>query len=375
MHNIPRIQQVVAGTALLSLLLLPACSTATRLGQLIPKHPNSELVKGEVTAAGYLQIIAIKKREAVKPKENEPKLGPDGQPIPGGPASAGAAAAFAAELVIDAAKQELEREAEKYERQFSARTLLTVREMGEEGYLYLVRSTDRPKVRMTQAARHPSSVSEIIHALHAATTSHDHKLSIEKEQEAVKELSSLIPGNKVPQMVLAIRLTREQGIGASIYRAHQPKLWVAGVGAKVVGFNQIQPWTWLGALLLKTGNEAVVEVQMTAKALQLEGVSEPKRTYKGSWVQVEPSSTIVSGAKVDLTKPGTVYAAGPKAGSWLPIPSIITEQGEQGYVDLTFTVVEKDPSNVKQRLKKVSEEVEKNKGSWIDWVKKQAGGA
>lgn len=347
MHYIPPIKQVLAGTALLSLMLLPACSTATRLGQLIPKHPNSELVKGEVAVAGYIRT---------KKFENN-SLGADlkapSDAAALGAGASAAAAAFIAGVAIDAVKKELDREAEKYEKQYTARTALTVEELGSRGTLLYIRCTDA----MPRGSTREIAITKAIEGL-----------SLQPGDDKTT-LHSLVPENKVPQMVLAVNLTSNNS-ATTVYKAGNAKLWVAGVGAKVVGFNGKQPWTYLGGLLLKTGNEAEIDIGMTVKALHLKNLKNDKATWESSWVQVEPSATIVRGVKVKLGQPA-VYSAGPKTGSWLPVPSVATGEAPLGFVEVSFNITEKDPSNVKQHIKEAADEIEENKASWIEKIKDQ----
>lgn len=335
--------KTLVGTALLALLITPACSTSTRIGQLIPKHPKSELVKGEVALAGYAQVTRFEEtKEAAGGNQERAATA----------AAASAAAAFLAGLAIDAVKKELDREAEKYEKQYTARTALTVEDLGAEGYLIYARCTDGTAA---QKSVRTAQIQEIARQIS------DHPDTV------TSRLEKMIPAGKIPQSVLAIYLDAQNN--TSIYKISKPRLWVAGVGAKVVGFNAA-PWTYLGALLLKTGNQAEVDIAMSVKALQMKDLAGENKTWEGNWMQVEPSSTIVKGVKVKLGRPA-VYHAGSTTGTWLPVPSVKKDGKPLGFVEVTFSITEKDPSNVKQHIKEASESIEKNKESWLQKIKDQ----
>lgn len=336
---------MLLGTSLLCLLLTPACSTSTRLGYLIPKHPKSELVKGEVAVAGYVQITSFSQRglgTALKSTNLKAAAGAET-----------AALAFVAGLAIDAVKRELDREAEKYEKQYTARTAVTLQELGEQGYLVYARCTEKgtkdPDINEWVEANALKLCPELTN-----------KSSKEKFKNQLKEM---LPNDKTPQMVLVVRVKSERS-AATVYKASNPKLWAAGVGAKVVSFNGKQPWSWLTGLLFKTGSQAEVDIAMNVRALQMKNLANDKATWESSWAQVEPSSPIVRGVKVKLNEPA-IYSAGAKAGSWLPIPSVPGSTTPLGFIEVTFQVTEKDPSNVKQHIKEASEKIEENKESWI----------
>lgn len=348
------ISRTLPGIVLLTLLLAPACSTSTRLGYLIPKHPKSELVKGEVAVAGYVQITPFGQSGiGTAFRSGSEKLATGAE---------GAVVAFVAGLAIDAVKRELDREAEKYEKQYTARTAVTLEELGQLGYLIYARCTEKGK-------NDPDIKTWIKSNAHSLCPDLKHESSKTRFE---KQLEALLPEDKTPQMVLAVRVKSETS-AATVYKASNPKLWAAGVGAKIVSFNGKQPWGWLGGLLLKTGSQAEVDIAMNVRALQMKNLTNDKATWESSWAQVEPSSPIVRGVKVKLKDPA-VYSAGPKSGSWLPIPSVSGGNAPLGFMEVTFQVTEKDPSNVKQHIKEASEQIEKNKDSWIKKITGQSNG-
>ncbi len=339
--------RTLPGIALLTLLLAPACSTSTRLGYLIPKHPQSELVKGEVAVAGYVKIRELPSPPA--PKNDEVRA-----------TVQGAAVAFIAGLAIDAVKRELDREAEKYEKQYTARTAMTVHELGQEGYLIYARCTERGR-------NEPDAGGWI--AANAESLCPDLSSQAQRVKFA-SQLARLLPADKTPQMVLAVRV--ESGaVAPTVYKASNPKLWAAGVGAKIVSFGK-EPWGWLGGVLLKTGSQAEVDIAMTVRALQMKNLNNANASWEAGWTQVEPSSPIVRGVKVKLKEPA-VYSAGAKSGSWLPVPSVPGKEMHIGFMEVTFQVTEKDPSNVKQHIKDLSDQIEENKDSWIEKLKERLG--
>lgn len=351
--------RTLLGLAFLTLLLAPACSTSTRIGALIPKHINSELVKGEVSVAGYVRTSNL---AAKSETGGEKKLAAG--------VGATALAGFAADLAIDAVKKELDREAKKYERQSTARCILSLEDIGEAGYFVFARCTDRPGLKKKENIENDNipkgtEAASIISSLRPNGTSQEDFMAV-----LGGDVGRLIPKGKVPQSVLVVNVERVKNSGLAIYKISGARLWVAGVGAKVVYFHW-NPFSYLGALLLKTGHEAEVDLAMNIKALQLDNLQNPKASSKSSWVQVEPSSTLIKGMKVNLNKPGNIYEAGSMAGSWVPIPSVAGEKGPIGFVEVTFSVTEKDPSNVKKHITEASEQIEKNKDSWIEKLKAQ----
>ncbi|MFO1483212.1 MAG: hypothetical protein U1F71_07565 [Verrucomicrobiaceae bacterium] len=371
----PKTRHIHAIVCSMLFVLSSGCSTSTNLGLLIPSHPNSEKTDGEVTIAGYAR------HEDHQTTYTEKSA--TGYAVP-----AALVAGWVASMAIDAVKAELEREAEKYEHQVSARALLTYKELGARGTLLCVRWTDQPK-KSLRAKTHANAQVET----HDDSTALLHEIAGKlfngrDQADLTSELERLRPAGKVPQWVLALPVRKHE---LSIYKASQPKLWVASVGAKVVAFNPRQPVGYLGAAFFKTSSQARMDIQMTARGAEFEVIDQGGGALKTSWKTLEPSSTLVSGATVDLNKPGQVYSAGGRAGSWLPIPvigitkdSIKNGDGDKpytlkkemvGFLDISFAVTETDKSNTKKKITQAADYVGKNKASWVDWVKKQVGGS
>lgn len=309
--------------------------------------------------AGYVQELplSLKKDEPTPDKDQQKGGAALGVPP--------AVVAIAAGLALDAVKKELDREAKKYERQSTARCILSLDDIGDSGYFIFARCTDKPgSKKESDSVQDKVSIDRGIEDIYSKLKESSDSSSGASSADVDAVLNKLVPKGKIPQSVLVVKMERARNVKTTIYKVSDAKLWVAGVGAKVVDFHW-NPVSYLGALLLKTGNEAEVDLAMNVKALQLENLENPKSSFKSSWVQVEPSSTLVKGMKVNLSKPGSVYDAGSMAGSWMPIPSVAGEKGPIGFVEVTFSVTEKDPSNVKKYITEASEKIEENKESWI----------
>ncbi|MBL9184134.1 MAG: hypothetical protein JNN17_18465 [Verrucomicrobiaceae bacterium] len=329
---------LLAGAAILS--ALPACSTATKLGGLIPRHPNSEILKGETVTIGYAG------------KNRADQTGTGKSAVVGG-----ALIAALAGWGIDAVKSELDDEAERYEHQHSGQACFTTNELGDKGALLYVRWTKSSN--RTEEAFDLGAIADQVAPNDLASSA-----------DVRAELESMRPDqDKVPQMVLSMGM---KTVGSkSVYRLEQPKLWVAGVGAKVVGFNNSEFWSWLGALALKVGNEAAMDIQMSVKALAIKDKSEVGGEPHAGWVEVEPSNPIFTGLKVDLSaEPPKLYKPGPRSGSWMPIPTL----NGLGYIVVKITVTERDPSNVRKKIEKASGYIEKKKEGWIGSLTKAVTG-
>ncbi len=317
--------------AAIVLSTLPSCSTATKLGGLIPRHANSEILKGEIVTVGYAGVGSSNNKSGT-----------------GKSAVLGTAIAALAGWGIDAVKSELDDEAERYEHQHSGQACFTTSDLGDKGALLYVRWTELSK----EAEAEKYNLENIAEQLATEQVT---------SVEILKELEEMRPDtDKVPQLVLSIEAIQTNA--KSVYLLKQPKLWVAGVGAKIVSFNKSEFWGWLGALALKVGNEAALDIQMSIKALAVKDKSQVGGQPYAGWVEIEPSNPILTGLKVDLSAENPkIYKPGPRSGSWMPIPTL----DGQGFIVVKITITERDPSNVRKKLEKASGYIEKKKEGWI----------
>lgn len=353
------------------------CAT-TRFGALIPGHTRSEKIKGELVTAQYICITPDSSGE----QPLHPKTGRAPASLVE-PVSTAQLASLLAGVAVDTVKQELIREAKRYEHQSSARLMLTTSDLGAEGLIVVTRWIDGEKEpRNTNDGKEAASKgSNATQRSGVFPSNRDQPIpseltgkfvpqTVDVKFNEVTTLGDLIaPRNgKRPAEVLTLRVKREGS--SSVYRIAGGKLWVGAVGAKVVKFgwgNLPQFWQWPGALLLKSDSQVEIEATANIKSLMATKDSELK------WTEVKPESGILSSIEVNLNEVPKTYELTNNVGAWLAVPMVKTTKNsdeEMGFVIMDFKLNERDTSNASKYLEDAAKAVEKNRGSIVDGVTK-----
>lgn len=357
-------------------LCFQGCKTATRLGDLgdllIPAHPNSYKIKEE-------EIVFI---HIHQPPPTSPPCG--NAPAVETTAVPSSLAVAAGTFLLDQAQkyiaEELRNEAKKYQQQYSGK----YRGGFAEGthYLAMLRLIpDKPKSKEKPPTTSKNDNNQNVEKkeLHIKEKKQDKPLltivsdqSIRKKlnentlNDIIIALNGIIDGdnfevatNEVatktktkpePEYTLASAVVFEISITKN---KNDPKITVGYVDckgvyfakakAKVVGWSGKQPWTWLGGILLKTGDLVTVDVHAKVKGL----------TDKGAAAVLDEN---FSGTKFKLGEPTS--KSFDRVGDWVLFGNVAS--GECVPLTFEFRATESDPSNVQQYLKRAGDQVEKS---------------
>lgn len=352
-------------------LLLTGCTTASRFGYLIPAHNNSDSSKNEVVLLDLFSAEEVGDAEPTLAPQFEqptPKSPPPGaQGFPGAAELAGVAAKYAIEQV----QSELEREAARYEAQFTRRILVDTTQLKGVHYLILSRWVDSRDLHLldsrifdeVQRANY-NTLKECLLALEKKRAEHYvfGKLSDDSHDKVLenKELAFLYVG----------RIESHGGGLTGAFTFEPNLLWIWKTKAKVVDFKLQESWKmwqWVGTLFFKTDDKVNCKVQATFRALA------QGKNGEVTTVKVDPSDPTVTEQQHSLSKP-TAYILDGHNGAWFDAPRYAASgQGKTadvGFLTLEITVSESDASNVRKQLLKGADALDKNKDSLTTSTKK-----
>ena len=312
--------------ALLVALFVSGCATQTRLGSLIPAHPNSQKSDGELVLLDF------------KPAEN--KQTPSGTKLVD-------IAASAALAVFDAAvgylQSELKREALQYEATFSQKIGLTTQKLNPgTNKLYLTRWID---------SKDTTSDSDYI------------RISNELGKEFFKEHEAEIKNKRlVYYLDMDLRVPEN---GQPPFTIAPQEIYLRQSKAKVVGLglNDVwQVWRWLGAAVLKTDSKLRESVDIVVMTL-----GKTASNNVPVMVSIPPTGKLVADKEFDLDGATSIKLHGqPEVPLVLPANAPTASAKATTKADFTIEIIvkESDASNVPQNITDLNEYIDKNKSSW-----------
>lgn len=353
-------------------LLASGCAARTRLGQIIPAHRLSAQDNDEQVR---IQIVKIGKKVSAQTNETAKAMF-----IP--PELAGAAAG----LAIDFVKSELEREAERYEAQFGKKVWMTTDDLHTQGTYIVLTRWVRPKADVlgdgAPSDQTKTVWNEAVAAIRAAALS-DPKLedpdAIWNDARGELELrGSDRPGygaaalgakEKESERELAFLFV----LGLNPYDEHNPftirpvYLWSRKTKAKVVAFDYgsaWKPWKWVGFLFFQGGSKVNYKVDLDIESLMSVKAKE-SQTAVPTMVNTGPADAIIPQLTHELgrLKP---YTFEDNVGGWFDIPAYTADH--RGYFTVAIRVTESDASNVRKKLQKGAEYLDKNRDSLIERI-------
>ncbi len=313
-----------------ALLLFTGCAARTRLGTLIPAHVNSHHTDGDV----FIHIQADKEEGFI----------PFAAPLVTGAAS----------LAIDYLIEEAQNEAKQYEAQFSSKVWLTTGNLGRNNNVLItrwVKNDGYEYVKSTNYTYATNLVSKII--TNASVYSPGATTNFPPEEKRVLAFAALF-------------VLKSGGNNSAPYIITPKWRWNWLSSAKVVSFKTDKPWSFPTGLLLKTGNVIEQEIVWTVEAL----TSTDDKNLPGMH-NVGPKNAVLPKTKIDLSATNKYKELGEKPVGWFAIPRY-PSTNSHGYFTIEITVNENDPSNVKKKLLKGADYLERHRESLLQ---KAGGGA
>ncbi len=375
----------VAGITSAIFVSLGGCAAKTRLGYLIPSHVKSQNIDGEIANAYFFPNKPIS--ETTCQSEETEQTNEDGTnrktmalPI------VGAAAGILANVLLDAAKQEITREADSYEHQYQSPLLLTTEDLKNGGYIMVVRWTDdgsEIKVSDKNQKNENSPSKDIVSTEDPISLPDDYSQVVDLGTEGPstdnvnKFLNTHKPPGKTYSSVFIMKVdTPKQG--STVYKLSAANIFVDSIGAKVVDFgfrNAWKFWQWLGALVFATDSQATIGTNMSVKALVSSKSKQGDAEFTSfRWESISPEGDGLSNVNVGLDDLPKTKSLSGNVGSWLAVPNPINLCSKEnpiqiGYLLFNFSFTEKDTSNAKKYLKQSVDGIEKNRGQIPDLIK------
>ena len=337
--------------------LLTACSTQTRLGQIIPGHrlseqENGELVTINVIKIGTKQIKALGSTNPaveVKPEFIDPGL-----------------ASMAAGLAIDFAKGELEKEAERYEAQFEKKVWLTTSDLGSEATYIVLSRWVKPRRDVLGdffTAPRPPEVKSALSAMFAGAPT-----AQAPDLEGLLGIKGTTKtGLSDRELAFLFVLELKPHGNTHPFTIRPAFLWSWKTKAKVVAFDYgsaWKPWKWLGAIIFQGDSKVNYKVELALESL-MNLKTKDSAAAVPAMVNTGPADPIIPNLTHTLGQVG-LYEFEDNVGGWFDVPEYTS--GHEGFFTVQIKVSESDASNVKKKLVKGANYLGDNKQNLLQSI-------
>jgi hypothetical protein len=263
-----------------------------------------------------------------------------------------AAAAFVAEQGLKFVAREMEKEAERYEAQYSAVNRFSTEEIRADKYIVFVRGADLPRVFPKNA----------FHDLLNEEFDADNVMMAARDAVEAGGGGATLSPHVSSLLIMKIAPTA----AVDVWEVQPVGIYACESKAKIVSWGKWPP-KWLCALLLKTGDKVNVRAEV-----HFEGLSVMKKDGQSLVSNSSLLDLSLPVADLKLQKQGDTKCFGEKCGAYLHIPLVapttVGGKPDVGLATLRITVTESDPSNVKKYLVSGAEQLSK-KAEDTDWKK------